>query len=494
MVAQLRGRTGQLAALNLIPTVLFALRNNPFIPVLGVSYEIFNLLHRWAARIVVLESVLHSLAWGINNFKAGGFYQMNVSISASISFQWGMVATVTFTFISMISGAPVRHAFYDAFLAGHRVLVALGLVGVYIHIDRAHLPQLPYLQFAFALWGAELFWRLMRILYYNISWKHGITKVTVEALPADACRVTFQLPQHWAHAPGCHVHAYLPTVELLSSHPFSVAWVEGRTRSSLVEVGIQDESGGSHNLPLTNQTHEPTIAHRHNFAKNTIHIISKATCVSQKSEEPEATVSCATIASSLSLIVRARTGMTRKLYNKASATPNGKFTTWGLIEGPYGGHESFASYGTVVLFAGGVGITYCIGYIHHIVAQSQIGTCSTQKVILVWSVPHTEALEWVRIWMDNVLRGDSRGDLLRIHLYVTEQRQCAAAVGNTGPVQMSHGRCSPADVIAKEMQERIGAMCVTVCGPGAFADSVRTAVRAVVTDGSVDFFEEAFTY
>jgi hypothetical protein len=37
-------------------------------------------------------------------------------------------------------------------------------------------------------------------------------------------------------------------------------------------------------------------------------------------------------------------------------------------------------------------------------------------------------------------------------------------------------------------------MAVTVCGPGAFADEVRDAVRRRVKVGSLDFIEEAFTY
>jgi len=35
---------------------------------------------------------------------------------------------------------------------------------------------------------------------------------------------------------------------------------------------------------------------------------------------------------------------------------------------------------------------------------------------------------------------------------------------------------------------------VPVCGPGAFADEVRDAVRKRVNIGSLDFIEEAFTY
>ncbi len=196
----------------------------------------------------------------------------------------------------------------------------------------------------------------------------------------------------------------------------------------------------------------------------------------------------------VSLVMRARTGMTRKLYDTAAASPTGTITTWGAIEGPYGGHESMASYGTVLLFAGGVGITHCVGYVHHLLLQCQAGTSSTHKIVLVWSVPNTEALEWVRIWMDQILKMEGRREVLRIQLFVTKPRHRGEVISNTGSVQMFPGRCNPKTIVEKEMVERIGAMGVTVCGPGAFSDSVRAAVREVVTEGAVDFVEEAFTY
>jgi len=49
-------------------------------------------------------------------------------------------------------------------------------------------------------------------------------------------------------------------------------------------------------------------------------------------------------------------------------------------------------------------------------------------------------------------------------------------------------------VLDQEIRERTGAMAVTVCGPGAFGDGVRKAVRKRVQVGVVDFIEEAFSY
>ena len=508
VVAQLRGRSGTLAALNIIPTVLFALRNNPLTWMLGVSYDTFNLFHRYCARVVIVEAIVHTICWAANTIRAGGQDQIRVSLATSTSYTWGMVATCTFSLMLILALSPLRHAFYETFLAGHRILAALALVGVWIHLGKANLPQLPYVKIAFAAWGLEWLWRSGRILYHNFSRRNGITKVTVEALPSEACRVTFDLRRPWHWKPGCHVHAYLPAFALLSSHPFSIAWAENRPRDPPLEVELQEKANfpppsTAKGHPKASSVSYGSIHERRPSLPTRTSNYSKASggntiaTIAENTHEPES----ANIAlpqdagvTSLSLVMRARTGMTRKLFEKAAASASGTITTWGAIEGPYGGHESLTSYGTVILFAGGVGITHCVGYVHHLMLQYQAGLASTQKILLVWSVPNSEALEWVRAWMDKILKMEGRRDVLRIQLFVTKPRHRGEVISNTGSVQMFPGRCNPQTIIQKEMQERIGAMGVTVCGPGAFADAVRGAVREVVEDGAVDFVEEAFTY
>lgn len=503
IMASLRGRSGLLAVFNIIPTILFALRNNPLIPLLGVSYDTFNLFHRYCARVVIIESVIHTVAWGWSTHMAGGQVQVRLALATSTSYTWGMVGTCAFGLIFIISNSPIRHAFYETFLNGHRILVAVGMVGVYIHLDKANLPQVPYMQLALAMWVAEWVWRSARILYHNFSRKRGVTRVTIEALPAEACRVTFDLARPWHWTPGCHVHAYLPAFALWSSHPFSVAWAENRTRGGVISDADINEKLTAHRSKAVSMSFKeleaggrpPLVARQSTLSKlsggQRMATITEAT---HRPEKPNITLPRDSGVTTVSLVMRARTGLTRKIYDKAANSPSGMITTWGAIEGPYGGHESLASYGTVVLFAGGVGITHQVGYVHHLLLQYQAGTSSTQKILLVWSVPNTEALEWVRVWMDKILKMEGRRDVLRILLFVTKPRHRGEVLSNTGSVQMHPGRCNPTTILQKEMQERIGAMGVTVCGPGAFSDSVRAAVRDVVDQGSVDFVEEAFTY
>lgn len=452
VLAALRGRTGGLAALNLIPTVLFALRNNPLIPILRVSYDTFNLLHRWTARMVVVEAVAHTVAWWLNTHEAAGWHGVAQSLADTTSYRWGMVGTVVLLFVTVQAWSPLRHAFYETFVNVHRLLVALGLVGVFVHLDAHGLPQVPWLKLVFALWGLEWLARAARICYHNVS-ARSVTRVTVEALPGEACRLTFDLVRPWTPRPGCHVHVYLPTVSLWASHPFSVAWTETQRPAPPAGEKLPTAAG-----------------------------------------EPAALGRPADVETSVSLVVRARTGMTRTLFDRASAAPAGRLTTWGAAEGPYGGHEPLDSYGTLLLFAGGVGITHQVGRLRALLAGAAAGTAAARRVTLVWSVANTEALEWVRPWMDEVLRMEGRREILKILLFVTKPRSQREVASGTGSVHMFPGRCNPRTIVDREVGERVGAMCVTVCGPGAFADSVRSAARRRVQAGSVDFIEEAFTY
>jgi predicted ferric reductase len=450
IVAALRGRSGTLSALNLVPTILFALRNNPLIPLLQVSYDDFNLFHRWAARITIVEALVHTLAWAVNTKNGGGWKAIEAGLRDEPSYTWGLVGTVAFTFLGIQAWSPFRHAFYETFLNIHRLMVVLALVGLYVHLEQHGLPQLPWMHIVIGMWCVEIAMRLLRIWYTSLNFT-STSHIKVEALPGEACRVTIDLKRPWNPRPGCHVHVYLPALNPLTpwtSHPFSVAWSP--------ETNMDDKE-------MTLRKLESDVAP---FAPRS--------------------------SKQISLICRARTGLTRKMYERAAAAPYNSFTTWGAIEGPYGGHHSLDSYGTVLLFAGGVGITHQVMYLKHLVEGAANGTTATQKIVLIWTIPDTECLEWIRTWMDEILRLPGRKKVLRIKLFISRPKRKLENKSET--VQMFPGRPNTRAIVQDEAHNRNGAMAVTICGSGAFADDVRDAARGVMTKGSVDFIEEAFTF
>lgn len=67
----LRNRTGTISVANLIPMVLMAGRSNPLIPLLNVSFDSFNMMHRWLGRVAVLEAIAHTLCWVVSKVDKG---------------------------------------------------------------------------------------------------------------------------------------------------------------------------------------------------------------------------------------------------------------------------------------------------------------------------------------------------------------------------------------------------------------------------------------
>lgn len=135
-----------------------------------------------------------------------------------------------------------------------------------------------------AVWVVERGRRLLSIVRRNIG--RGVTKAEVEALPGDALRVTLRIARPWIFRPGQHIYLYMPSVGMWTSHPFSLAWSEA-------EQDISMEKG----LPMD---------------RNDVLRMQKTT---------------------MSLIIRRRTGFTDHLYRKAEKSQDGRFVSTAMVEG-----------------------------------------------------------------------------------------------------------------------------------------------------------------
>lgn len=456
MVAELRGRCGALAAFNLMFTILFAIRNNPLIHILHVSYDTFNLFHRWAARLVVFESIIHVLAFAYNTWSVEyegqhGWHSILWVIQHSLSYQWAAVACSAFLFLILHSIGVLRHTFYDTFLTLHRLGVIVALAGAYYHLAKHALPQLPWIYVSIMTFALEPVIRAVRILCLNSTLKPiNWTRISLETLPGEATRITMHLPRAWKTRPGSHIHVYLPRLAFWTSHPFSIAWTLSNDYTSL----------RTEKLPL----HIDDISIRGG----------------------PTTVAC---------IVRARSGMTRALYNMASCAGSEAMTLWGAIEGPYGGYHSLDSYGTVLLFAAGVGITHQLDFVRHLLTGNNQHTAATQKILLIWCIPNAEAISWVSPWLKELSGTENFDNIVRIQIFISRMKSSESSPSSPSEgVQIRLEKCDVQKVIDEEVLAQKGAMAVTVCGPSRFNECVRTAVRRRVCIRSIDFIEESFSY
>ncbi|KAH8662050.1 putative FAD binding protein [Xylariales sp. PMI_506] len=452
LCAELRGRSGTLALVNMIPLIILAGRNNPLIAMLQVSFDTYNLFHRWVGRMVVIDTVIHMLAWLIVQVANGGWYSVGYRLNHEAFISSGMIGTLAFVLIVFLSLGPIRHAFYETFLNVHIILAFIAFVCTWVHCVTplaipTGLPQLPWIEAIFILWVADRLARMFRIVYNNWS-KEGFTEAIVTPMPADACRVTMHLPRHLDVKPGTHAYIRFKEVKPWENHPFSIAWVEHFPR--------YDKESDSESIT-------------------------------------RADIEAGT--TSVSFVIGAHTGFTRDLYNAALSSGHACVSMKAAMEGPYGGHHSLNSYGHTVLFAGSTGITHQLSYLKPLIDGFNSGTVATRRITLVWIIRDYESLEWIRPWVDEVLRMPRRKEILNIRLFITRPKNPKEIQSASNTVQMFPGRPNVLTILRREVEEQVGAMAVTVCGPGALADDVREAVRRVQTERTVvDFFEESFTW
>ncbi len=405
--------------------------------------------------------MVHAGAWAVVQVADGGWSSIATKASQDRFIASGIVGWLCLVLVLLLSLPPLRSAAYEVFLNVHIVLAFTVFSCAWIHCASAgiELPQLPWIVAAMALWLAERTARVVRLAFYNWS-RHGLTTAVVEAMPGDTavCRVTMHLPRRVHVGPGTHAYIRLATVRPWESHPFSIAW----TNSSLPPG-----------------------------------------CLPVSEAKADNTSTAAGGTTDVSFVIAAQQGFTRSLFDAAWSQPGRRLHTRATIEGPYAGHHSLDSYGHLVLFAGGTGISHQLGLAAHVVRGVDAHTVAARRLLLVWTVREASSVAWVRPWLDAIWEEAGASSMLEVRVFVTGRPKAVVDVssddeveaGGAGGMTMLPGRPDVMRLVKEEVRGQIGAMCVTVCGPGGLADDVRSAVRAVQdSEHDVDFVEESFSW
>lgn len=202
----------------------------------------------------------------------------------------------------------------------------------------------------------------------------------------------------------------------------------------------------------------------------------------------------------LSFIIRPHRGLTKHVRNSIMAAEGRSKKLTILLEGPYGKTQPIFGYDTILLIAGGSGISVISSYVQFYLesfSSTSYMARPTKRVHIVWVA---RQLNFVASVVEKELRPAASRPGMKLDLYIT--RSAAAEVKQpeqdqtpaNGTMTTHYQRPVMAEMIRAEVDTAIGRTALLVCGPAQMADDARRAAVEVVRVGHDDlgYFEEAF--
>lgn len=437
--AQLRSFLGVrlgIMAVSQTPLIfLFAGRNNFLMWLTGWSFDTFNVYHRWIGRGMVALAISHGVTFTV---------ALGDALPDAYKRHWfycGVMAVISASFMVLFAITAIRHRYYELFLVIH-----LCLAIVFVYAIWQHTEFVGYHQFIIAvvsIWAFDRFMRVARIVYSGIFSK---AHITVADTNEKIMRIEIAHSKRWTPKPGQYIFLYvLSNKKFWESHPFTVF------------QSPQAQQDGT-----------------------------------------------------ITLMVKARSGMTGTLYNRVLESNNG-LDTRVLVEGPYGTVLPVDKYDSSILIAGGIGITAIY------LCATRLLQSATKSITVCWVLRSDQALEYFQDELDHLLK-DPR---VRVEIYFSAQAsktvtetpavsdgesfveksggrsRLSSAATATNRLHISYGyRPDMLTHVPETVVSAGGSTAIVVCGPPAFNDDIRLAVRNNLNSKTerIDYFEEAFSW
>lgn len=265
----------------------------------------------------------------------------------------------------LLSIPYLRHRFYEAFYHLH-ILLAISYVGLMFWHSGNLGDSWAYLWATIAVWLASI---VARLFYFNQSfnvrnqWIAG-SPTHLQALPGNMTRIDVLAPPGFSWRPGQHCFLRFPSLSIFDNHPFTIANSCTASRT---------------NMKAENHKREPQ---------------------------------------SMTFFVRSHAGFTQRLSKYIKNNADISASAW--IDGPYGGvlRKVEKAFDSIILVAGGAGITACLAWLQHISSSMTLEAVRTRRVSLIWAVREPEHLDWVRPELSEIVKAGSSGNI-EISLYVT---------------------------------------------------------------------------
>jgi len=320
--------------------VLLVGKNNLISMMTGVSHERLNVLHRWAARTMLLMAIFHF-----------GFEMTGWSKYGLVKLEWrtdtcpptGMAALAILIWINISTISPLRHFFYEFFVIQHIITFFGFIIALMIHIPPTALKARVYVYIPIALYLID---RVIRtVLFARTNFR--ISRATLTPLDGGITkiRISNSATKNWS--PGSFVLLSIPRFGWMQTHPATIASTPHSHNGDM--IFMLKSHGGFTKRIMTSANNSMT------------------TLLPHTKQESQA-------------------------QQNAPKTTHRAF-----INGPYGGsHSDFAAFDSVCLIAGSTGITFTLAILQNLAERAACPDkrLPVRRVHFVWCVKETAWATW----------------------------------------------------------------------------------------------------
>ncbi|KAJ3896621.1 ferric reductase NAD binding domain-containing protein [Lentinula edodes] len=442
-------RAGALIASQIPLITALGTKNNIITFITGVSYEKLNYLHRMAARVVFVLVWVHAGA----------------KVTDELNQTWlrcGILAASSLTSLCIISVRPVRSRAYEIFFYTHLVLVLLFLVGAYRHSEE--FSYQTYVWPSFVIWGVDRIVRVFRLVVFNHSYfgfgsgAGTALDATTELLTPKCVRLTLKRPPHFKWAPGQVAYLITPGVSSLpfESHPFTIASYDSQMSLKEITSSAASTDSDLNSTPTTSSYWKELV-----------------------------------------FLINVQEGFTKRLGDIAAMKGSVKV----YIDGPYGCSHNSNLHDTIVLIAGGTGVSHTLPILLDTIEGVLNGKSACKRVTFIWCIRDFRNINWISSVLAKALSITPDSLKVDVRIFVTGSNvpdlgyelpeatpstsSNLPSLSSLAPFQMVQGRPSLATLLQEEAEEtRGGSMWVTVCGSRSIASAVRKGLQFPVAGPS----------
>jgi hypothetical protein len=373
---------------------------------------------------------------------------MAKSLTQNIYANWHVTEQGSSMFLSVVFLPLVKKRVYNVFLKTHQGCALVALYAIWQHTHAVPNSDATFYVLAcVGLFVLSQALQMVRVLFRNVVFGKERTTLILHSYEGNVARVTLSLPRPWTIHAGQRVELIVPYVGLLylfQKHPFTISWWE--------EDDVRE-------------------------------------------------------AFSISLLLRPRSGFTRKFLKRAK--PQQEYRAW--IEGPFGPASVSAcgfsgevgDYGHVFFIATGIGIAAQLPYIKELLNGHHQSRVRTKKVSLVWQLDQDSDWQSARDWLQMLVEQDEGyvsisncdaallilSQLLSVAVYDTLQPASTGdprRIEHHGLIEVHGGVPNLAQQLSSEMKNQMGRMLVAgnfsvrvlSKQKGLTTASIRTAARA----------------